>query len=236
MTPKQREAVRAAYEGPRADGASIHPGVPLGSEAEWNVWFAGSSAQFVEKHNAPNLSHLFGTQFCKYFVFHDGNWAYSTYDLAKWPDDSKFVSSFVDPLDPDLADFRAAGGKLILWHGWSDGMATPFSSVQYYEEVERRDPDVRQFFRLFLLPGVGHCGGGVGPDHVDWLAEVTEWVERRNAPYRIVAQKLDEAGVPKISRPVYPYPLRAVYRGSGSENDAANWELNTNGGGARKHP
>jgi pimeloyl-ACP methyl ester carboxylesterase len=231
LTPKQRKAIRAAYEGPHAGGASIYPGVPLGSEAEWHEWFAGYSAQFMEQHNAPNMSHLVGTQFCKYFIFHDDHWDYSTYDLAKWADDSKFVSAFLDPLNPDLDDFRAAGGKLILWHGWSDGMATPLASVQYYEEVERRDPDVRDFFRLFMLPGVGHCGGGVGPDHVDWLAVVAKWVERGNPPFRIVARKRDETGVSKMSRPVYPYPLRAVYRGSGSANDAANWELKASGGG-----
>jgi feruloyl esterase len=175
------------------------------------------------------MSHLVGTQFCKYFIFNDENWDYSTYDLANWADDSQFVSAFLDPLDTDLNEFRAAGGKLILWHGWSDGMATPFSSVQYYEEVERRAPNIREFFKLFMLPGVGHCGGGVGPDHVDWLVEVAEWVERGSAPYRVVAQKLDETGVPKMSRPVYPYPLRAVYHGSGSTSDAVNWGLNTDG-------
>ena len=235
LNPEQRKAVQAAYGGPHANGVSIHPGVPLGSEAEWYAWFAGCSSQFFEEHNAPNMSQLLGTQFCKCFIFNDENWDYSTYDLANWKDDSQFVSAFLDPLDTDLGEFRAAGGKLILWHGWSDGLATPFSSVRYYEEVERCDSGVRDFFRLFMLPGVGHCGGGVGPDHVDWLALVAEWVERGNAPYRVIAQKIDETDVPKMSRPVYPYPLRAVYQGGGSWGDAANWGLKTNSTGSVNH-
>jgi feruloyl esterase len=230
LNPGQRKAVEAVYEGPKANGVAIHPGVPLGSELEWYIWFAGSSPQFLDDHNAPNMSHLVGNQFCKYFIFSDERWDYATYDLANWTNDSRFASSFLDPLTTDLSAFRAAGGKLILWHGWSDGMATPFSSVRYYEEVEHRDPDVREFFRLFMLPGVGHCGGSVGPDQVDWLSIAAEWVEGGKAPECIIAQKLNATGSSTMGRPVYPYPVRAVYRGNGNWRDAANWGVECRNG------
>jgi hypothetical protein len=171
----------------------------------------------------PSVSFIIGTEFCKYFVFGDAHWDYSTYDLAHWSRDSRLVASFVNAGDPDLAAFRAGGGKLILWHGWCDGLATPLKSIQYYEDVEKRDPQVRDFFRLFMLPGVRHCGQGTGPDHVDWLATIVQWVEHDRAPNRIVAAKLEEDGTATWTRPLYPYPQRVVYKGTGSVQDESSF-------------
>ena len=112
---------------------------------------------------------------------------------------------------------------MILWHGWSDGPITPLVSIDYFEQVEERDPNVRDYFRLFLLPGVGHCSGGVGPNRVDWLATLVQWVEEGRTPERVIASKIDESGNVTMTRPLYPYPLRAAYRGSGSTNDAASF-------------
>jgi feruloyl esterase len=225
LTPKQRELIQAVYDGPQSNNVSIHPGVPLGSEADWREWFAGRSLQLPEGNLAPSMSFLFGTHFCKYIVFGDANWDYSAYDLANWTRDSRLVASFLNASNTDLSRFRGAGGKLILWHGWSDGMATALTSVQYFEDVEKRDPQVREFFRLFMLPGVLHCGRGTGPDQVDWLATIVGWVERERTPYRIVASKLDDDGNVIMTRPLYPYPLRAVYKGSGNKYEAANFAV-----------
>ena len=73
------------------------------------------------------------------------------------------MASFLDAHETDLAKFRARGGKFILWHGWCDGLATALTSIQYFDDLEQRDPQVRDFVRLFLLPGVRHCGKGLGP-------------------------------------------------------------------------
>jgi feruloyl esterase len=225
LTPRQRKLVQAAYDGPKSNGVTIHPGVPLGSEADWHEWFAGRSSLIPEDNPAPSMSFLIGTDFCKYFVFADEDWDYASYDLGRWERDSRLVASFLNASDTDLRRLRAAGGKLVMWHGWSDGMATPLTSVQYFEDVEKRDPRVRDDFRLFMLPGVRHCGGGNGADQVDWLATIVDWVEHEKAPFRIVTRRLAADGSPSMTRPVYPYPLQAIYVGTGNSDEAANFVL-----------
>lgn len=76
-----------------------------------------------------------------------------------------------------------------------------------------------------LLPGVTHCRGGSGPDQVDWLTVLSQWVEKEKPPQLVVARKLDQLGKVTMSRPLYPYPLRAVYTGSGNVNEAKNFVL-----------
>src|SRR5690606_34719354 len=99
------------------------------------------------------------------------------------------------------------------------------ASIEYYEEVEKRDPNVREYFRMYLLPGVMHCAGGPGPDQVDWLAAIVDWVENDHAPERLVASKREANGRVGMTRPLYPYPDRPMYTGNGSTNDAANFVL-----------
>ena len=225
LTPAQRQALQALYEGPRNENGQLYPGMPLGSEHRWFVWKAGSIPTFLERSGAPNFGFSLGIDFCKYFVFNDPKWDYSKYDFSNWEKDTQLVGTFVKGNNPDLSEFKAHGGKLILWHGWSDGPLTPLASIKYFEEVEQRDPQVRDYFRLYLLPGVIHCGGGSGPDKVDWLATIAQWVEQGNAPHKLVASKLDRGGNVTMTRPLYPYPLRAVYKGSGSTNEAESFRL-----------
>ena len=229
LSATQRRAIEALYDGPSNEQGQIYPGMPLGSENRWYLWKAGSLPPFIARDNSPNPGFALGVDFCKYFVFNDPDWDYSTYDFATWNDDAHLASTLLDANNPDLSRFKTAGGKLILWHGWNDGPLTPLASIEYYEEVERRDPDLRDFFRMYLLPGVQHCRGGDGPDRVDWLAILRRWVEEGQAPYRVVAEKVDLGGSVTLSRPVYPYPLRAVYTGTGSTNDAANFMLPPDG-------
>ena len=225
LTLVQRKALQAVYDGPRNEKGQIYPGMPLGSEGRWFLWKAGSIPQFLERGKAPNPGFLLGIEFCKYFVFNDSDWDYSKYDLSTWEKDSHLAGTFLNANNPDLSKFKVRGGKLILWHGWSDGPLTPLASVNYFEEVEKRDPKVRDYFRLYMLPGVTHCGGGPGPDQVDWLAIVAQWVEEGKAPHRLIASKLDKSGNITMTRPLYPYPLRAVYNGTGSTNEAENFVL-----------
>jgi feruloyl esterase len=123
---------------------------------------------------------------------------------------------------PDLSVFKARGGKLILWHGWADPALSAIASIRYHDEVYARDPEAANYLRTFLLPGVLHCGGGVGPDSVDWTNAISSWVERGVAPERLVARKLSNGAVTR-SRPLCPYPLKAVHTGSGSTDDEANF-------------
>jgi hypothetical protein len=129
----------------------------------------------------------------------------------------------MDATNPDLSAFRDLGGKLILWHGWSDAALTALASIDYYERAEALDPALRDYFRLFMMPGVMHCARGPGPDRVDWDQAIVDWVEQGVAPERVVASKRDADGRTVLTRPLCPYPEQAVYGGSGSTDEAENF-------------
>jgi feruloyl esterase len=109
-----------------------------------------------------------------------------------------------------------------MYHGWADGGLTPLRTISYYEQVQARDAKVRDYARLFMVPGVLHCVGGPGPDTIDWPSVIADWVENGKAPERVIAQKLS-AGTIKQSRPLCPYPQHAVYKGKGSTDEADNF-------------
>jgi len=155
----------------------------------------------------------------KYLVFNNPDWDYSTYDFNNWKTDTALAASFLNATDTNLQPFRNHGGKLILWHGWADPALTPLASIRYYEQVVARDPAAADAFRMFLLPGVLHCGGGLGPDTADWTAAIDNWVEHGQAPERVIATRTAN-GAAIMSRPLCPYPQKAVYSGAGSTNEA----------------
>ncbi|HIM30841.1 MAG TPA: tannase/feruloyl esterase family alpha/beta hydrolase [Planctomycetes bacterium] len=188
-----------------------------GGEVKGRTWSLAS------KVTKPGFA--LGVGFCKYFVFYDPDWDYSTYGFSSWEKDSHLVDTFLAADNPDLAQFKASDGKLILWHGWSDGPLTPLASVDYFKEVELRDPDVRDYFRLYLLPGVTHYRGGAGLDTVDWLSTMVCWGEHGEPPDRLIARMTNKNGQVTMTRPLYPYPLRAVYKGTGETSKAKNFDL-----------
>ena len=114
-----------------------------------------------------------------------------------------------------------------MTYGWADAILQPLMGVSYYERaVEKNGPNTTDFFRLFMIPGMAHCAGGVGPDQNDAVTAVVDWVERGVAPDSIVASKLVD-GKAVRSRPLCPYPQVARYRGEGSVDDAANFRCVT---------
>jgi feruloyl esterase len=150
-----------------------------------------------------------------------------------------------DATDPDLAPFAAAGGKLMLWHGWADPHISPLNTVAYYTAMQKimGAGAVSKFARLYLFPGGYHCGGGEGPFDVDVLSPLMAWVERGDAPGALMAAHsagrggppgpmgppparggtMVVAARPDRTRPVFPYPVTARYTGNGSIDDAANF-------------
>jgi feruloyl esterase len=135
--------------------------------------------------------------------------------------------AFIEASDPDLAKFKARGGKLMLWHGWADPGPAPENTIHYFSQTAKTvsggSPD--DWMRLFLMPGVAHCGGGVGPDQADFLGAMEAWRERGVAPALITASRNSaRSGVPPMSRPLCPFPQIARYKGSGSTDEAANFE------------
>jgi hypothetical protein len=108
--------------------------------------------------------------------------------------------------NPDLTRFRARGGKILMYFGWADPALNPLMGIQYYEDVQRKmGPATRDFFRLYMMPGVFHCGGGTGPACFDPVANLIPWVEQDKAPERIVAAQMEGSRSVR-TRPICPYP------------------------------
>jgi feruloyl esterase len=126
--------------------------------------------------------------------------------------------------DANLRDFRASGGKLLITYGWADAILQPLMGVSYYEEaVAANGPNGTDFMRLFMIPGMAHCAGGLGPDQYDAVTAVIDWVEKGVAPDSLVASKIVNGAVTR-SRPLCPYPQVARYEGQGDSDDAARFE------------
>jgi hypothetical protein len=225
VSERQRTALRALYAPTRNRDGEIYPGRPFGGEGDpagWAAWIVGVNSQLLAAQQAPSADFAFGTQMYKYLFLNDPAWDYARYDLSDWKKDTALAATFLNATSADLDAFKAKGHKLILWHGWSDPALTALGSVRYYDQVQARDANVRDYFRMFMMPGVLHCGGGPGPDVADWTTVIADWIERGNAPDRIIARKMT-AGAVAFTRPLCPYPQHAVYTGSGSTDDAANF-------------
>ncbi len=250
LTAPQVATVRKIYAGPRnpRTGAQIFPGFSPGTEAvpgNWALWISGSSAA------QPTLQDFFGNTFYADMVFDDPKWDFHSFNFdsdVKTADDK--TAGILNSTDPDLTKFKARGGKLIQYHGWGDAAIPPQNSVDYFERVQSamgttaRERDLGatgDFYRLFMVPGMSHCAGGVGatafgnvptalhdPEH-DVVAALDRWVEKGTAPDHIIAAGFD--GDPAkgvvMTRPLCPYPEEAVYKGTGDTNSAANFTCQT---------
>jgi feruloyl esterase len=215
LTPAQVEAARKIYSpsiNPRTK-QPVYRGLERGSELGWQRWGG-------QKPLSIGLDHF------RYVVFEDPNWDFMTLDFDRdIARAQKLDSNRINALDPDLRPFLARGGKLIQYHGWNDPQIAPGNSEDYYRLVLRfmKDPDkVRESYRLFMVPGMGHCGGGEGTSTFDMVAALERWVEENKPPERIVAARVHD-GKTDRTRPLCPYPQTAHYTGSGSIDDAANF-------------
>ena len=223
LTRAQRLAIERIYAPTVSREGEVYAGQPFGGEAAaggWQSWITGVDGPLLAQAGTPSLQWAFGTEFFKYFVYGDPSWDYARYDLSTWKRDTQAAAAFMNATNPNLGAFKSGGRKLVLWHGWSDPALSALATLGYYGQVEARDPALRDYFRMFMLPGVLHCGGGPGPDEVDWFTAVTDWVEKGRAPDRLTAAKVDKEGKVLRTRPLCPYPQRAVYLGRGS-TDAA---------------
>jgi feruloyl esterase len=229
FTAPQLAALRAVYAGTRdARGKSIAPGYPMGGEAEpgaWGPWITG---------NAPEQSamFLFGANFFKFMVYNDSDWDYRQSDPARnLASARRSVSAHLDAENPDLSRFLARGGKLILYHGWSDAAIPAPFVIEYYQAVRKKlgVKKTAASVRLFLVPGMQHCGAGSGANSFgqggvaqgdpasNISAALERWVEHGIAPERITASRAQAGKITK-TRPLCAYPLTAVYDGHGDPN------------------
>ncbi len=214
LTPGEVETVKKIYAdvtNPRT-GEVYFPGHEPGSENGWNT-MAGANP--------------FGLAIdtFRYVVFNDANWDYKTMNFdANMTTALKAVSA-IDATDPNLKKFFDRGGKIVQYHGWNDPQISPRSSVMYYESVVKTNggvAKVQQNHRLFMVPGMNHCGGGDGTATFDMLAVLTNWVEKNKVPDHVDASKV-AGGQTVRTRPLCSYPATAQYKGSGSTDDAANF-------------
>jgi feruloyl esterase len=145
-----------------------------------------------------------------------------TIDLDRDMHELQSVGALLNATDPDLRLFRARGGKLLMYHGWAEPQINPLLSVNYVAHVREAMGPTDDFLRLFMIPGMPHCRGGVGVNDVDFMTPLVDWVEHGVAPARIIATRRSGGNVVR-SRPLCSYPRVARYGGTGSTDDAANF-------------
>jgi len=213
LTVPQVATARMFYapaKNPRT-GQEIYPGLEPGSELDWG-------------HKAGPEPFFFFTDGFKYVTFNNPDWDFRTLNLhSDIALADKVDNGTTSAMDPNLKDFFARGGKLLMYHGWRDPDMAPRNTINYYQKVLKAMPRTADdSIRLFMLPGMGHCGGGEGPNIFDAIGVLAEWVEKSQAPNQIIASHLTN-GVVDRTRPVCPYPKVAAYKGAGNIDDAANF-------------
>jgi feruloyl esterase len=226
LTASEVATAQQIYAGPvnPRTSKSLYPGLPRGSEFGWDGLVP---AQDSAPPYAPIFQWVFGPQW---------DWRQFDFDAQDAIFNQK-LASMVNATSPDIDAFRAHGHKLLMYHGWSDWLVAPQESINYYNAVVQRDESagakkslgaLDQSFRLFMVPGMAHCGGGPGATHFDALGAVVDWVEHGVAPDKIIANRLPPgttqgATEGTLQRPLCPYPRTARYQGSGSTNDASSF-------------
>jgi len=215
LTPPQIEAVKKVYDGAknRRTGEQIFPGWVRGSEQGWG--------QYLTNPSEPSRLGFF-----RNFAYHDPRWNWRTFD---WDRDVAFVESQVPYLSAtsrDLGSFKARGGKLVMYTGLADPVVPPLDTINYYEDVTKKMSglaETQKFFRFFPAPGMGHCGGGSGPNAFDALGALEQWVERGVAPEVLIASHSTGGQVDR-TRPLCLFPKQPRYKGTGSIDEAASFE------------
>ena len=246
LTAEQVEALKKIYSGPRNSrtGQQISPGYEPGTEDTPGIPGISFASYVFGAAPGASLDAIFSSAFFGGFVFENPGWKFIDLnfdkDIAKTEEK---VGSVLNATNPDLTAFRAHGGKLLQYHGWNDGSPSPHHSVDYYESVTAKMGGLNKtedFYRLFMVPGMMHCGSGPGPNlfgnMLDFGATndadrniftaLARWTEQGIAPAKIIAAKYtddDPAKGVEMTRPLCPYPQVAKWGGRGATSDAQNW-------------
>ena len=221
LTAGQAEAAKQIYSptvNPRTK-KELLPALLPGSEVAWGVLagpLAGGAPATRESSVADNTF--------KYVIFKDPKWDFRTLNFDKDIEYAEKVDNGLNKAnDPNLKAFFGRKGKLIMYHGWSDQVVPPQHSIHYYDSVEKTaGAQAADSIRLFMVPGMTHCGGGPGPNTFDSISAIEQWVEKGKAPEQMIASHSADGKVDR-TRPVCAYPQVAKYKGSGSIDDAMNF-------------
>jgi feruloyl esterase len=215
LTPAHVESARVMYKGAThpITGTPQFPGLAPGSELGWGV-IGGAQPLGL------------ATEAFKYVIAKDSSWepsrfnAVADFDLARNVDKDDVLNSG----NPDMKAFFARGGKLLLYHGWSDPQVTPLNTVDFFNKVlTLHGNDVAgKSVQLYMVPGMNHCQGGPGTDTFDKMGAIEQWIKTGAAPEKISASHLTN-GVVDRTRPLCPFGQVAKWNGVGSSDDAANF-------------
>jgi hypothetical protein len=238
LTGAQVATLNTLYRGLHdAKGNQIFPGYLPGAEGGpggWRLWITGPAP-------AKSLMAAFAKGYFSDFVYEKPDWDFKSFDVdAGLTVAEEKTAGALNATDPDLNKFKVRGGKLILYHGWDDPAIPASNTVNYYESViakmGRSAADA--FVRLYMAPGVQHCGDGPGPDWFGQVGELSyadpthsmaaalkQWVEKGTAPATIIASRYEgqDRQHAVMTRPLCVYPQTAKYKGSGDTNEAANF-------------
>jgi hypothetical protein len=228
FTEADANVIRKLWEGPRREDASfLWYGLPRGADLN-SLWTSrGDPLRPVPFSISMDWFRYFLTQDPKF----DGNTVTPAAFERYWDQSVEQYGIVFGTDNPDLTAFRDRGGKAIVWHGWSDQLIAAEGTVDYYTRVQQQMGGAQKtaaFIRLFMAPGVAHCGGGAGPAPTGQLEALMAWVEDGKAPESLLATRRDpQSGTATRSRPVCAYPLVAKYKGSGSTDEAANFSCSS---------
>ena len=218
-------SLKAIYGDVVSNGRQVFPGFPIGAEVFASTQTGSRSGwdPWIIRSGQPSVSFIFSETFFKHMATPGTEMDVRTFDPDKDLARLERISTLLNATNPDLSAFRKRGGKMLMYFGWADAGLNPLMGLGYYDRVrETMGPQTSEFFRLFMMPGVFHCAGGVGPDSVDTLTPLVDWVERGIAPDRIVGSQREGARTIR-SRPLCPHPMVAKYAGTGSLDDAASF-------------
>jgi hypothetical protein len=250
LTPAQVAAAKRLYAGAVApDGEHLYTdGEPYGAEGAWPGIVIPATTSPTSTGESPEdttFFHSIGIGYLRWVgLWHDNlslslntSFPFDQQTFSEYVShgNPQNLSSVVDATDPNLTAFYEAGGKLIQWQGWADQFIPPYGSVAYRQAViaAMGAQTAAKFYRLYMFPGVYHCGGGYGPNVFDLLTPLINWVEQGQAPGSVVAAAVTggtgpagtgaTTGTVEYTRPVYPYPQEVKYSGSGNPDDASSY-------------
>jgi feruloyl esterase len=229
LTEAEAKVLEKWYAGPKnSKGEQLYPGgLPLGSESYWPFWLTGLEP------TGGKLIYAFGQDFLRYMAFQDDpgeRYRAADFDFDKDPPRLGFMAAIYNAMNLDLSHFKARSGKLLMYHGLADPIVTPQNTLDYFAAVEKAaGGSVADYFRLFMIPGMDHCGlprqsgPGITDAGFDPLTALEKWVEDSVPPDRLVATKTDKDGKVLWTRPLCPHPKQARYKGAGNPKDEASY-------------
>ncbi len=211
FTASQIAALSKIYGGPHnSKGQLLFPGEPVGSESVWSDNLIGPMKTVLPRSESQMKMAMLDPP-------PGPSWSYTMFNFDTDPERTTKAAAELNARNPDLSALKKRGGKILQYSGWADQQVNPFPGIEYYDTVSKKmgAAATRDFYRLFMVPGMFHCNGGPGCSSVDWLTAVMDWVEKDEAPAQLIGAHL-EKGETTRTRPLCPYPQVARYSGTGS--------------------